>query len=507
MYVTLNISNSSIRILAVKGRQVNKWGSTDLKAGLVRDGFIMQPEAVGEVIDALFKSTGIPKEKVITSLSGLSFTYRFISLPKMKSGLLEEAIQRAAKKEISLPLNELYLCWQPVPGSEDEQSFFVLGVSRHLVDAMIQTLRVAGVEPYLMDLQPLALARAANRSNAIVTNLEPECYDIVIITDGLPTVIHTISPRGEGATLDDNIHRLADELTKTVAFYQSSHPKNHLGPATPLLLTGLLATEVTTQGLLQSEIEYPIEPLIPALEFSSDLPVASYAASMGLALKKIPQKPAGKGDKVYFHDIDINILSGKFRKPKAPLVPRRYVVLWALLLIAVALIYPLYQGKSQLGVKNTELESRLNEASRELNLATLVAEETTLKEDTITEITASTENLTMINQSLLSTRGDFTDDFQLVSSALPPELYLTSVEIDRYLVKVQGETENVFAVIDYATTLETLEAFSEVRITELDETFVTINETDNSKAIQEDISIITFEILIKKSVSRNIERQ
>ncbi len=507
MYVTLNISNSSIRILAIKGRQVKKWESTDLMAGLVRDGLIMQPEAVGEVIDALFKSTRIPKEKVIISLSGLSFTYRFVSLPRMKSGLMEEAVQRAAKKEISLPLNELYLTWQPVPGPEDEQAFFVLGVSRHLVDAMIQTFRVGGVEPYLMDLQPLALARAANRGDAIVANLEPECYDIVIIANGLPTVIHTISPRGEGATLDDNIHRLADELTKTVAFYQSSHPENHLSPATPLLLTGLLATEVTTQGLLQAEIEYPIEPLIPALEFPSDLPVASYAASMGLALKKIPQKPVDKGNGVHFHDININILSGKFRKPKAQPVPVRHVVLVALLLIAVALIYPLYQGKSQLGAKNTDLESRLSEVNREHNLANLVAEETTLKEDTISEIIASADNLTAVNQSILSTRGDFTDDFQLISSALPPKLYLTSIEIDRNLIKVQGETDNVFAVIDYVTALETHEAFSEVRITELDEAILIINETDDSEAIQEDSSTITFEILINKSVSKDIERE
>ncbi len=132
MYVALNISSSNIKILSLKGRQVKKWASLALPGGLVRDGLILQPEAVGEAINSLFKSTGISRERVITSLAGLSFTYRFLSLPRMKPSLLEEAILRAAKKEISLPLDELYLSWQTLPVKGDEQTFFILGVPRNL---------------------------------------------------------------------------------------------------------------------------------------------------------------------------------------------------------------------------------------------------------------------------------------------------------------------------------------------------------------------------------------
>jgi type IV pilus assembly protein PilM len=504
MYVTLNISNSSIRILSVKGRRVNNWGSMALTAGMVRDGLILQPEAVAEAIDTLFKSTKMPKEKAITSLSGLPFTYRFLNLPRMKPAFLEEAIRRAAKKEISLPLDELYLSWQPVPGQEDEQTFFVLGVSRHLIDTVIQTLMLARVEPSVMDLHPLALARAANRMDAIVGNLEPECYDIVIIANGLPTVIHTISPRGEGATLEDNIQQLADELARTVAFYQSSHPESHLSPATPLLLSGELAAEVTTYGLLQTEIEYPIEPLIPTLEFPADVPIASYAVSMGLALKKIPQESKDKEEAVRFYDININILSGKYRKSRAKPLPVRYILLGTFLVIAVACLYPLYQGKNQLGVENTELESRLHETSRELHLATLIAEEVITTEETIQETTANIENMTEMQQGILSARGDFTNNFQMVTNTLPVQLYLTSIVIGKELITVQGETDSIFTVVNYATALEAQEEFSEVRITKLDEETITeIN--DEGEVIETENSVITFEILINKLVLEELD--
>src|SRR3972149_7124687 len=114
MYVGLNIGNSEIKILSATGRQIKKWGKLALSEGLVHDGLIRKPQAVGEAISALFESIKLPRDRVITSLAGLSFTYRFLSLPRMKPADQEEAIRRAAKKEISLPLEELYLSWQPL---------------------------------------------------------------------------------------------------------------------------------------------------------------------------------------------------------------------------------------------------------------------------------------------------------------------------------------------------------------------------------------------------------
>jgi type IV pilus assembly protein PilM len=502
MQVTLSISTGSIRILTVKGRQVNKWESLPLNSGLVRDGLILQPQAVGETIDTLFKSIKAPGEKVITSLTGLSFTYRFLNLPRMKPALLEEAVQRAARKEISVPLEELYLSWQLIGGKEDELTFFVLGIPRNLIDAMIKTLTVAGLEPYLMDLKPLALARAANRGDSIIASLEPDCFDIVFIADGIPKVMHTISPRGEGATLEDNIQRLADELTKTATFYLSSHPDNRLSPETPLLLTGELAAETTTSGLLQAEIEYPVEPLIPPLEFPPDLPVALYAANMGLALKKMPRKTTAKGEAAPFHDININILSLKQRKTRAHPVTTKYIILSIFLMITIGLLFPFYQIKSQLNAENIRLQNELRRVSRELNLANLAIEEANKMEETIRELTTSIETLRYGHQSILSHRGEFNNNLTLVTDALPPQANFTSIDIDTDLVTVQGETDSPFTVVIYATTLESQGIFSEVRITKIDEASYARTADAETEATQVE-SVIIFEIIIKKQETLN----
>jgi type IV pilus assembly protein PilM len=465
MFVTLNITTNSVRLLSVKGKQVERWGSVPLAPGLVKDGFILQPKAVGAAINTLFKSTKVPKQHVITSLTGLSFTYRILSLPKTKDALLEEAIQRSARREIPLPLEELYLSWQAINGKPDELDYFVLGVPRDPIDAVVQTLNAAGVSPYIVELKPLALARAANKGNALVVDLEPDCFDVVLIAGGIPTVIHTIIPRGEGANLEDNVRRLTDELSKTVKFYNTTHPQTPLSPKTPLLLTGELAS--ATSKLIQAEIEYPVESLVPSLEFPSTMPVAPFATNMGLALQKVPPKVA-KGGTNGFHDISLNILSNKYRAKARPASGRRLLFPVAMI-IGLGLLFGLYMLKSQANAETLRLQTALSAASQVLHEARLALNEATQTEDTINGMIADTEALKEEHQYLLGQRGELASNLTLATGALPTASYFTSIKIDGDEITIAGETAVSSNVISYAEALEEQLGFSEVRIANITE--------------------------------------
>ena len=450
------------------GRRVQVWRDMPLAPGLVKDGLILQPKAVGEAIDALFKSMKVSKEQVITSLTGLSFTYCILNLPQMKPALLEEAILRGAKKEIPLPLEELYLSWQAIGGGHDELNFFVLGVTRNLIDAAAQTLEEAGVKPYIMDLKPLALARATDRGDALIVNLEPGCFDIVLVANGIPAIMHTITPKGEGASLEDNIQRLTDGISKTVNFYNNSHPETPFSLTTPFLLTGELSADATTSQLIQAQVEYPVELLVPPLEFPPDLPVALYTSNMGLALKEVPHKTVSKGEATRFHDINLNILSGKYRAKAHP-VSMRYKLFSLALIIAIGLLFPLYYFKTQATAETVGLQTELAEISQELHQVRLVFNEAMQIEDTINEITATADALRQEYQDILGNGGGFTKNLKVVTNALPSGAYFTSIEINTSRITVEGEADSSFAVISYAMALEAQQDLSEVRIAEIGE--------------------------------------
>jgi type IV pilus assembly protein PilM len=483
MYVTLNITATSIRLLSVKGKQVERWGSAPLPPGLVKDGLILQPKAVGAIISSLFKSAKVPKQKVITSLTGLSFTYRILSLPKTKPALLDEAIQRSARKEIPLPLEELYLSWQAINGKQEELDYFVLGVPRNPVDAVIQTLAEAGIEPYIVELKPLALARAANRGDALIVDLEPDCFDVVLVAKGIPTVIHTITPRGEGANLEDNIHRLSDELSRTVKFYNTSHPQTPLSPTTPLMLTGELATDTTTSRLIQAETGYPVKSLVPPLKFPSALSPALYATNMGLALQNAPK--AAKGVANGFHDINLNILADKFRAKARP-VSKKRILLPLALTAALGLAFGLYQLNTQAEAETMSLQTAFGTVSQQLHEARLALNEANETTETINAIVADTEAIKQEHQYILGKRGELANNLTLVTGALPSSTHFTSIKMGTDQITIEGETDAASKVISYAETLEEQLGFSEVRIS-------SINEVENSGT-----ATISFAIVISK---------
>jgi hypothetical protein len=497
MYVSLCIGSNDIKLLSLKGRQIKKWASLALKDGLVKDGLVLEPAAVGEAVASLFKSTGIPREGVVTSLAGLSFTYRFLRLPRLKPSQQAEAILRAAGREMSLPLDDLYLAWQAVPGPGEEQTYFVLGVPKNLVDALLKTLEAAGVPPYLMDLRPLALARAAARMDVIVVNLDADCFDIVIVAGGLPRVLHSIGPRNAGATLEDNIRQVVDELGKMAAFYQAGRPEVPLGPATPLLLAGDLAGDATAAALLQAEVEYPVEAFLPGVNAPPGFPAASYAASLGLALKRAAPPRTDKRQAEHFHDLNVNILSGRRRREPARRRSAAYVPSVILAAIALILLFPLYQARAQLISGNAVQRDTLREVNRELSLAVLAAEDTARTEEAVLAISANTSGRLAANREILSARGEFSDILGVVTRALPPEAGFISIERDQRRVSIAGQTSTVFSAIAYAVALEATGRFADVRITQLDEGRpVTGPASDNASSPP--AGPIIFEVLLSE---------
>lgn len=274
-----------------------------------------------------------------------------------------------------------------------------------------------------------------------------------LVRDGL-----ILQPK-KGATLEDNIRHLTDELSKTVNFYNSSHQETPLSPTTPLLLAGELSSDASK--LIQTQIEYPIEPLMPPLAFPPDLPIALYATNIGLGLKKV--KAATR-----FHDINLNILPSKYRA-RAHLVPMRYLLFSLALAIAISPLFPLYQVKTQAEVETMRLQTELSRVSQELRQARLALGEAKQIEDTINEIITTVNTLKQEHQYILGKRGNLVNNLKLVTNVIPAKAYFTSIEIGTDQITVEGEADSPFTVINYAIALEAQGRFSEVRIANIDE--------------------------------------
>ncbi len=168
--ITVFIRDDAVNLLQVEGRGVKKWASLPLEPGLVNQGLILDETRVAEELDKLFKLAKIGTRKVVAGISGLNSLYRLISLPELPEAILPEAVKQEARRVIPVPLDEVYLAYQRLPAPEGETRVFLTAFPRNVADVLVRTLRQAGIQPYVMDLAPLALCRTLDEPRAIIIN-------------------------------------------------------------------------------------------------------------------------------------------------------------------------------------------------------------------------------------------------------------------------------------------------------------------------------------------------
>jgi type IV pilus assembly protein PilM len=307
--ITLYIEDTEIKLLVAKGTQIEKWASLLLEPSLVRDGVIVDEDQVAERIQNLLKLTGVNTKKVSVGLSGLNSIFRIITLPELTPSLVPEALMNEARRVIPVPLDQVYLSHQQIESSKGETRFFLVAYPRNSTDVLVNTLQKAGLKPDVMDLAPLALARCANQEKAVIINSWLTYIDIIIMTDRIPTVIRSLSLPTEAVAVEEKLPTISEELTRTIAFYNTSNPTNQLDAEVPVFVSGDLAEAKDSWETLAGKAGYQVSALQPPVTYPETFSPGQFMVNTGLSLKEQLKKE--KDD--YYSIIDINALPEVYR--------------------------------------------------------------------------------------------------------------------------------------------------------------------------------------------------
>ncbi len=284
---TLVIEDGAARLLVASGKQIESWASSPLPPGMVSQGVVTDEAQVASRVKELFLHAEANPRGVIVGLSGLNSLYRVLTLPELKEAMLPEAIVHEAGRVIPTPLEEVYLSYQRVPSPKGETHVFLATFPRNATDALMRTLNIAGVVPHVMDLAPLALSRIPNESRTVVINATSGCLDITVIVEKVPQVIRSLALPSEGS-LSDNLPTVAEEIERTISFYNSSHTEKPLDAAVPVFFSGdLIGVSDMWPGLVGGA-GYPVSALSAPMEYPPGFPANEFMVNIGLALKQLP---------------------------------------------------------------------------------------------------------------------------------------------------------------------------------------------------------------------------
>ncbi len=264
--ISLEISSTSIRLIETERESVIKWTSSPLEPGVLQDEVVSNPEALSAAVRELMSSSGVKGSTITASVSGLYSLSRMIMVPSPAGGrLTHQAVREAAEEVIPLPEEDIYLSWQTIVPGEGEHQVLVVGVPRDVIDSEMRALRMAGVSPRVLDLKGLALARAVNRKQALILNIESTSFDTVVVINGIAVILRTTAWQPGNLSMEDKAEHLAVALELTVGFHNLHNPSLPVDRATPLFITGEMSGDVALVENLQARAEYPIEPLAPPL--------------------------------------------------------------------------------------------------------------------------------------------------------------------------------------------------------------------------------------------------
>jgi Tfp pilus assembly PilM family ATPase len=228
--LTLSLETNEVRLLVARGRRILRWGSAALPAGVVRNGQIAEPVTFGRGLTKLLAQVKGPRRRAVVGLNGQRALVRILSLPEVPNRLLGEAIQREARRELPLPLEELYLSWQPLDNhSTSRLQVFTLGIPRDGLDNTVLGLRNAGVRAVAMDLNAMALVRAVNLPDVILADVHPDAASVVLVRGFVPYLVRSVTlPGGADRSLADRADSLVSEIQRTLDFHLSTQAAAHL---------------------------------------------------------------------------------------------------------------------------------------------------------------------------------------------------------------------------------------------------------------------------------------
>ena len=133
--------------------------------GLVQEDQVVDPQGLADEIKALFDEAGISKQYVVTAVGNRQAITRNIHVPKMSLQELDEAIKWEAERYIPFPIDEVvldyYVLDNPDDVEEGGQLEVVIAAARlDLVTQQVEYLKLAGVEPVVIEVKPFSLLRS-----------------------------------------------------------------------------------------------------------------------------------------------------------------------------------------------------------------------------------------------------------------------------------------------------------------------------------------------------------
>ena len=227
--IGVEIGTSAIKVVVLKAGSppiLQHAVTTPTPIGSMRDGLVIEPQAVATELKNLLAQHRITTRQAVTAVPNQSAVTRNIMVPRMERKDLQDAIKWEAERYIPYPIDEVALDFDllddPSTIPEDGQMEVVIAAApTEAVARIIEVLQLAGLEPVIIDLKSFAVLRALRgnllgehltKSTLTDTNYTEAGEVALVLEIGASSSVISLV-RGDRVLMARNIGVSADDFT------------------------------------------------------------------------------------------------------------------------------------------------------------------------------------------------------------------------------------------------------------------------------------------------------
>ena len=468
--VTLFIDDTSIRLLVAQGQKVKKWAELKLEPGLVKGSVVNKESEVSAKIKQITQSQKIGSKKITLGFSGLHSLTRPATLPQLPKSMLPEAVAREARRVLPVPLDQVYLNWCKLPGPKEKIQVFMTAIPRKTADSLVRVVRGAGLEPSVMAIKPLVLTKALKDRAAILVDVQPAEFDIVIVTDGVPQPIRTLTFPEEEISWEQKLEMIVSDIDRTIKFFDTNNPEKPLQESIPIYISGDLQNKPDLCKELSEKLGHPYKMLSTVLKGLEQIDTVRYMVNLAMATKA--SKSALDAT---FSIGDMNLLPAPYQpKPmsltKAVGIPGAVAVAG----LVIPMVLMIQSTSSSISAKQAELDMTNQFVNQKTVQKLELTKSITELEGKIALAQKENDDLTSVLNSITARQEYVRGDLRLALGSLSPSITLNTLSESEGTVTLSGSAPNaqdlysyVQSILQYARTLDLSERFTQTIVSSI----------------------------------------
>jgi type IV pilus assembly protein PilM len=337
--VGVDIGSAAIKVVELSNGgapRIRAAASAPTPAGTLEEGRIKDVQAVGQTLRGLVQSSGIKTKRAVAAVNGQVALIREVRMPKLGPDEIQQASSFEVQRYLPYPISDVTFDAVIVGEGKDNGAarvdVLVVAARTDVLRQHAAALKAAGLEPIVLEVEPLAVARAvANRG---VPDHATACVHvgstvtmILVIEGEAPRVIRTVAfgttqlldaaashlaasgePReglaarlaaqgeaipGYRDALDESLSSLVMEIRRSLEYYAG---RFHAAVPDGVVVTGGGAALPGFAASLTAALDMPVEVGDP-FHGLGDVPKdavatssAAYAVAAGLARRGVMER-------------------------------------------------------------------------------------------------------------------------------------------------------------------------------------------------------------------------